>query len=82
MIAMFLGTSLITEDQLPKVLPEHSLLRIFSGSPLPFNYTCSMQLQPHPTLRWIPSCSHTWLFSPKSAAFVLSAPRFHPRGLL
>lgn len=32
----FLGTSLIAEDQLPKVLPDHSPLKIFSGSPLPF----------------------------------------------
>ena len=36
---MSLGTSLIIEDRLPKVLPEYSLVEIFSGSPLPFNYT-------------------------------------------
>ena len=39
MTAVSLGTSLIIEDQLPKVLPEYSLVEILSGSTLPFNYT-------------------------------------------
>lgn len=39
MISRFLVISLIIEDQLQKVLPDYSSLKIFNGYPLPFNYT-------------------------------------------
>lgn len=46
---MFLGTPFITEDPLPKVQTIF-LLKIFPGSPLPFNYiqlsTASITAQP------------------------------------
>lgn len=77
MISRFLRISLIIEDPFPKVLPDYSSVKIFNGSPLPFNYIqlsgASITLHPdmYPELQSNQAVFH------KSAVFILRAPGFY-----